>query len=705
MTNSKYRLLILIVAIAIGGFFYLGDHLTLSQIQIYQQSWQNDILQSPWKSSGIFFLTYVLVTALSIPGALILTLLGAALFGFWWSLLLVSFASVIGATFAFLISRYFLRDWITKKFGYRLTTIESELAAQGGLYLFSLRLVPIFPFFLINLLFGLTRFSVWRFYWISQVGMLAGTVVYLNIGTQLSQLTQLKGLISPEILIAFTLLGVFPWIAKFGIQRVRRHQLLKKWQKPTQFDYNLIVIGAGAGGLVSSYLAGKSQAKVLLIEREKMGGDCLNTGCVPSKGLLHAAHSHQNHPQESTQFFDVMAGIHKKIKAIEPHDSPERYASFGVECEKGIAEFVTPWAIKVNKRTVTAKKIIIATGGKPRLPKIEGLNAIPYSTSNTLWRLTTQPKQLLILGGGPIGCEMAQAFAQLGTKVTLIQRSAHILPKEDIEAAEILAIHLKKIGVEIRCQCEVMAFSQIENTNIATLKDGERLPFDHVLIAIGREANVEQLNIDAIQLQQNPNGTIKTDPYLRATYPHIYAVGDVTQSHQLTHSAAHQAGYAFFNSLFGLKQRKVNDRVMPRITYTTPELAQVGLTEHQAKEAYPNIEITHYQFDDFDRAIIDEKTEGWIKIMSLRGRLIGVTIIGHNAGEMLAEFTLAMTHGLTLKHILNTVHPYPSYSDANKMAAGKWQSTQIPTRILPWLARFHRWQRGEKNTTSQKDVL
>lgn len=696
MNKHKRNLILLFICVALVAFIYLGDLLTLTQIQQYQQHWQHNVAQSPWQSSALFFLVYFLITALSIPGALLLTLLGAALFGFWWSLVLISFASSLGATAAFLVSRYLLRSWVGAKFGHRLMGIESQLAKQGDLYLFSLRLIPVVPFFLINLLMGLTQFPVRRFYWISQLGMLAGTAVYINVGTQLSQLTSLDGLVSPEILCSLALLAVFPWIAKYTLQKLKTQRQMRLWSKPNAFDYNLIVIGGGAGGLVSSYLAAKSQAKVLLIERDKMGGDCLNTGCVPSKSLLHLS-------KTGYAFTDAMAKLHQNIATIAPNDSQARYQSLGVTCLTGTARFVTPWQVQVGAQTFTAKKIILATGGKPRLPNIQGLEKIPYATSETLWQTQALPKRLLVLGGGPMGCELAQAFAQFGSQVTLIDKHDQILPKEDAQAAEIVAKHLQQLGVILHLNQEICQLESSNGGYTAILNDGTSMVFDLLLIAIGRTANVEHLGIETIQLEQTDHGTIQTDAYLRTNIPHIFAVGDVTNGPQLTHSAAHQAGYAFFNGLFGFKKRKVNNHAMPRITYTTPELAQVGLTESQAKAKYANIEITHFPFSELDRAIVDDATDGFVKVMSLKQKIVGVTIVGAHAGEMLAEFTLAMTHGLTLKHILNTVHPYPSYSDANKLVAGKWQSKHIPNAILPWLGRFHRWQRGEK--TSAKELL
>ena len=727
MKRSKSLILGLIIGVFVLWFIFdLGHLLTLANAKAEQTHLQRLIHQSPWLASAAFFGLYLLVTALSLPGAVIMSLLGAALFGFWWSLVLVSFASTLGACCAFLFSRFILRDWVEKKFGHRLHTINQGLEKDGIFYLLTLRLIPIFPFFLINLLMGLTRIRLRSFYWVSQLGMLAGTAIYLNAGTQLASITSLRGIISPEIILSLGVLGIFPLIAKKLMEMQRTRKKYSRWLKPKQFDRDMVIIGAGAGGLVSSYIAAAVKAKVTLIEKHNMGGDCLNTGCVPSKALIHTARTYSmlqktqhlgiHHAHATIDFVGVMEHIQSVIKTIAPHDSVKRYESLGVECLSGHAQLLSPWEVQVNDQRLTTRNIVIATGARPSIPNIPGLDAIPYFTSDTIWDLRIQPKHLLVLGGGPIGSELAQSFQRLGSKVTLIQRNLQLLSKEDTAAVRYLEEQLTAEGLEIKCGHHVTKFTLLpSNTDTptsyqCTLMDNKgkesHLTFDTVLIALGRTANTTGYGLDTLGIPITERGTIATNAYLQAHYPNVFAVGDVAGPYQLTHAAAHQAWYAAVNGLFGqFKRFKVDYSVLPHVTYTSPEIARVGLNEKEAKLQNLPYELIEYLLSDLDRAITDDATHGVVRVLTKpnKGTILGVTIVGEQAGEMLAEFTLAMKHGLGLNKILSTIHPYPTLSEANKYAAGVWKKKHAPEHILKILSRYHYWRRTGSLASSHKD--
>ncbi|PST88994.1 pyridine nucleotide-disulfide oxidoreductase [Photobacterium sp. NCIMB 13483] len=716
MKSNKLLLLTVILAI-IGTWFYfdLGQYLTLEAAKREQLTLQDYIIENPITSYIGFFSLYILVTALSIPGASILTLLGAALFGFWASLIMVSFASTIGATLAFLSSRFILRDWVQAKFGNRLTTLNDGIKKEGGFYLLSLRLIPVFPFFLINLLMGLTIIKTRTFFWVSQLGMLAGTAVYINAGTQLGKIDSLSGIISAPVLFSLVLLGIFPLLTKWIMKTMAIKKQYKQWQKPARFDQNLVVIGAGSGGLVSAYIAAAVKADVTLIERHKMGGDCLNTGCVPSKALIRAAHTAADIKNASAlgidahidniDFTQVMGRIHKVITKIEPHDSIERYSKLGVNCITGDATIVSPWEVEVNGTRITTRNIVIATGARPLVPAIPGLNTVNYLTSDTVWQLTALPKRLLILGGGPIGCELAQSFCRLGAEVTIVERSPQLLNREDRDAAQLVEQSLVHDGVNILLQHNAVQFEstfddngqRIQRAIVEHNNQQVSIEFDAVMVALGRVANVQGFGLEELGITTTERGTVAVNQYLQTQYPNIYAVGDVAGPYQLTHVAAHQAWYAAVNSLFGaIKKFKVDYSVIPAVTYTAPELARVGINEKEAQAQGIDYEITRYGLDDLDRAIADGYDEGFIKILTPKGsdKILGATIVGHHGGDLLAEFTLAMRHNLGLNKILGTIHPYPTMSEGAKYTAGVWKQAHAPQKLLAWVKKYHHWMRN-----------
>ncbi|HIF9472285.1 dihydrolipoyl dehydrogenase [Photobacterium damselae] len=716
MDKRKLFLLGIIAAvIGIWLYFDLSQYFTLEQAKAQQLALQDTIQTHPVWASLVFFFAYVAVTALSLPGAAIMTLLGAALFGFWWSLVLVSFASTIGATLAFLFSRFILRDWVQTKFGSRLSAINDGVKKQGSFYLLSLRLIPVFPFFLINLLMGLTPIRAKQFFFVSQLGMLPGTAVYVNAGTQLGEINTLSGIISLPVLISLALLGLFPLIAKAVMNQIQARKIYQKWQKPTSFDQNMVVIGAGSGGLVSAYIAAAVKAEVTLIEKHKMGGDCLNTGCVPSKALIRAAHNMAEIQRAAEfgvstgpiaiDFKQVMTRVQKVISKIEPHDSIERYRSLGVNCITGEAIIRSPWEVEVDGKIITTKNIVIATGARPLVPNIPGLQSVNYLTSDTVWSLQEQPQKLLVLGGGPIGCELAQSFARLGTKVTLVEMAPQLLIREDSDAAKLVQDSLIADGVEIKLEHKAMRFESIIDANGKTMgkvyldfhnEQQVTVEFDVVLLALGRVANVQGFGLEELGITTTARGTVEVNDYLQTQYPNIYAVGDVVGPYQLTHAASHQAWYAAVNGLFGqFKRFKADYSVMPAATYTSPEVARVGLNEKEATAQGIEFDVVTYGIDDLDRAITDGEDHGFIKVITPKGKdtILGATIVGTNAGDLLAEFTLAMRHNLGLNKILATVHPYPTMSEAVKYTAGVWKRNNAPEKLLEWVAKYHRWMR------------
>ena len=719
--RSKKIFVLLLLAIAIGAFvaFDLGRFLSFEQLKASQASFAELHSQQPFTVAAVYFVIYVAATALSIPGATIITLAGGAIFGLWQGLLIVSFASTIGATLAFVASRFVLRDWVESKFGSRLADINAGVNKGGAFYLFTLRLIPVVPFFLINLLMGLTRMKTFTFYWVSQLGMLAGTAVYVNAGTQLAQLESLQGILSPALLGSFVLLGIFPLIARRIVAAVQKRKVYARWadQRPKTFDRNLIVIGGGAGGLVSAYIAAAVKAKVTLIEAHKMGGDCLNYGCVPSKALIKSAklahqmrHASNYGLTDATPTFSfkaVMQRVHDVIKAIEPHDSVERYTELGVEVLQGYGKLVNPWTVEIalnggGTQRLTARSIVIAAGARPFVPPLPGLDEVGYVTSDTLWdefaKLDTAPKRLVVLGGGPIGSELAQSFARLGSHVTQVEMGARIMVREDAEVSELAKASLQADGVDVLTSHKALRCELVngEKTLVVEHNGAEkRIVFDQLLCAVGRVARLQGYGLEDLGIPTHR--TVETNEYLQTIYPNIYAAGDVAGPFQFTHTAAHQAWYAAVNALFGeWKLFKADYSVIPWATFIDPEVARVGLNEQEAKEKNIPYEVTKYGIDDLDRAIADSEAHGFVKVLTVPGKdtILGVTIVGTHAGDLLAEFVLAMKHGMGLNKILGTIHTYPTLAESNKYVAGEWKRAHAPQGLLAWVKKYHDFKRG-----------
>ncbi len=707
--------LVLTAGAAIAAFFAfdLGQYLNLRTLKEQQAAIQAFQAAQPLLSIVIYFLVYVVATALSLPGAALLTLAGGAVFGLLWGTVIVSFASTVGATLAFLMSRFLLRDWVERRFGQRLTAIDQGVRREGAFYLFTLRLVPVFPFFLINLLFGLTGMKARTFYWVSQIGMLAGTVVYVNAGTQLGKLESLSGILSPALLGSFVLLGIFPLIARRIVEAVRRNRVFARWKKPARFDRNIVVIGGGSAGLVTAYIGAAVKARVTLVERHRLGGDCLNTGCVPSKALIRSARllSHMARSKEfgiesaraDFDFAAVMERVQGVIRTIAPHDSAERYTGLGVDVVHGSARIVSPWEVEIacddgGRQRLTTRSIVIATGARPFVPPIPGIEEVGFLTSDNVWDVRELPRRLVVLGGGPIGCELTQALARFGARVTQVEMAPRILIREDPEISEMVARRFRAEGIAVLVNHRAARFV-LENGEKILIADNQgqdvRIPFDAVLVAVGRAANLTGFGLEELGI---PTGrTVDTNEFLQTSYPNIYAAGDVAGPFQFTHAAAHQAWYAAVNALFDpLRKFKADYSVMPWATFVEPEVARVGLNELEAREKGIPCEVTTYGIDDLDRAIADGEAHGLIKVLTAPGkdRILGVTIVGDHAGDLIAEYVLAMKQGIGLNRILGTIHIYPTLAEANKYVAGNWKKAHAPQRLLAWVERFHAWRRG-----------
>jgi pyruvate/2-oxoglutarate dehydrogenase complex dihydrolipoamide dehydrogenase (E3) component/uncharacterized membrane protein YdjX (TVP38/TMEM64 family) len=685
--------------------------LDLERLKARQGDLAEWVAARPWQAGVIYFAVYVLVTALSIPGAAIMTLAGGAIFGLVTGTIIVSFASTIGASLAFLVSRFVLRDALRTRYAAQMRSFDAGIERDGPFYLFTLRLVPLFPFFVVNVLAGLSAIRLLTFYWVSQVGMLPATVAFVYAGTQLARLQSPADVLSPGLIAAFVAIGLLPLVMRWVLRVLQSRRALRGHRRPRRFDYNLIAIGGGSAGLVTAYIGAAVKAKVALVERHRLGGDCLNTGCVPSKALIrtsrllaearNSAHYGVRRMDVEFDFAEAMARVRQVIAKIEPHDSVERYQGLGVDVVQGDACFVSPWEIEVDGRRISARSIVIATGARPRVPDLPGLDQVDHVTSDTVWNLRVLPARLLVLGGGPVGCELAQCFARLGSQVTVVQKGPRLLPREDADASEALQAQLLREGLTLALgHRAVRASRDGEGGVLHCMLDGDSevaIGFDCLLLALGRQPNTEGLGIEQLGLRVADDGTVETDDRQRSTLPHILVAGDVAGPYQFTHVASHQAWFASVNGLLApFWSFKTDYRVIPWATFTEPEVARVGLSEDEARKQGIEFELTRYGIDDLDRAIADGAAEGYVKVLTVPGRdrILGATIVGAHAGELIHEFVLAMRHGLGLNKLLSTIHVYPTFSEANKYAAGNWKRAHAPARALRMAERLFTWRRG-----------
>ncbi|MGB0693039.1 MAG: FAD-dependent oxidoreductase [Pseudomonadales bacterium] len=713
MTRSRW-LALFAVAFAVATFFYfdLDALLTLENLKAEQASLEAQIAEQPALFVTGFFVIYVLATAVSLPGAATaLTLVAGALLGLVWGVVFVSFASTIGATLAMILARWLFKEEIERRFASQLATINRGIEKDGAFYLFTLRLVPIFPFWAINILMALTRMSVLQFYLVSQLGMFAGTLVYVNAGTELARIEQASDVLSPGLIASFVLLGVFPLLAKWLVDFLRARRVYSSYERPRRFDTDMVVIGAGSGGLVAALIAATVKARVTLIEKNKMGGDCLNTGCVPSKALIRSARHAYDNRRGSELGFDnielpvdlnkVMRRVQRAIAKIEPHDSVERYESLGVDVELGEGRIVSPWQVEVNGKLITTRNIVIATGAEPFVPPIAGIEMVDYLTSDNIWSLEQLPGRTIVLGGGPIGTELTQALARLGSQVTQVELLPNILPREDIEFSTLVREQLEAEGVSVMTGYKATEVGSDDGENYLVVTDEagieQRVLFDQLVVAVGRKANTTGFGLEEIGVELTANGTVAVDDYLRTNFPNIFAIGDVAGPYQFTHTASHMAWYAAVNALFGIFRKfRVDYSVIPWATFCAPEIARVGMNEQEAKAAGIDYEVTTYDVSDLDRAIADEAAHGLVKVLTRAGsdKVIGATIAAEHAGELIGEFTLAMKHGIGLKKIMGTIHIYPTFLEMNKFAASEWRKAHKPEWALAVAERFHTWRRG-----------
>lgn len=710
----KRLLIIAALAALVAAYFFfgLGDYLTVEGIKQVAGDVGAYYERNPAQVIAGFFLVYVAVAAASLPGAAVMTLAAGALFGVLVGTIIVSFASTLGATLAFLASRYVLRDGIEARFGERLRTVNQGLERDGAFYLFTIRMIPLFPFFVVNLVMGLTRIGTWTFAWVSQVGMLLGTIVYVNAGTQLARIDSLSGIASPAVLASFALLGIAPWFAKAIIGWIKRREVYAGFNRPKSFDRNLVVIGAGSAGLVSALIAATVKAKVTLVEANKMGGDCLNTGCVPSKALIksakvaeqmrHADRYGITPTEPDIPFGQTIERVMQAIRTIEPHDSVERYTGLGVDVVEGYGKVVDPWTVEIARKDgvtqrLTTRGIVIAAGAEPFVPPIPGLEQSNYLTSDTMWdafaKMERAPARIAVLGGGPIGCELSQALARLGSRVTQVEMAERVLGREDDEVSALAQASLEASGVEVLTGHRA---ARVEPGRLIADRDDSEvaIEFDVLIVAVGRAARLTGYGLEDIGIDTTK--TVVTDDFLATRFPNIYAAGDVAGPYQFTHTASHQAWFASVNALFGqFKRFKADYRVIPAVTFLDPEIARVGLNEREAREQGVEYEVTRYELDGLDRAIADSERQGFVKVLTPPGKdtILGATIVGAHAGELLAEYVLAMKHKLGLNKILGTIHSYPTMAEANKFAAGEWKKKHKPEALLALVKKYHAWRR------------
>jgi len=719
MNPRKLALAALLLAAVVAFFaFDLGRFFSLAYLKGAQGEFQALYAARPALVLAAYAAIYAAVFALALPAGAVMTLVGGALFGFWVGVVVVSFASTAGAVLSFLAVRYLFADAARARFGARLAEVDKGIARDGAFYLFTLRLIPLIPPGLINVVFGLTRMRTPTFAWVSQLGMLAGTLVYVNAGTQLARIESARGILSPGLALSLVLLGLFPLLARWLVSAAQARRVYARWagRRPKRYDRNLVVIGAGSAGLVTAYIAAAVKARVTLVEAHRMGGDCLNTGCVPSKALirtasivkqLHDAGGLAAHGLSvdgvKLDFAATMRRVADAVRAIEPHDSVARYTALGVDVRIGHARIVDPWHVQITAadgqvQMLSTRAIVIATGAEPFVPPLPGIHEVGCLTSDTLWGLRELPRRLLVLGGGPIGCELAQAFARLGSAVTQVEMAPRLLLREDDDVSAFAAQRLAADGVAVLTGHQALRFDVVDGEKIAVVKAGnteKRIAFDQLLCAVGRVARLAGFGLEELGIPTQR--TVTTDEYLQTVYPNILAAGDVAGPYQFTHTAAHQAWYAAVNGLFGsFKRFKADYRVIPWVTFMVPEIARVGLNELDAKAQGVAYEVTHFELAELDRAITEGRTEGWLKVLTAPGsdRILGATIVGDHAGELLAEYVLAMKHGLGLNKILGTIHSYPTMAEANKYAAGAWKRAHQPLALLRWVERFHAWRRG-----------
>ncbi|MGE6661287.1 FAD-dependent oxidoreductase [Pseudomonas sp. NPDC077408] len=704
-------LIVLFFVVATACFFWfdLEQYLTLEMIQAKSGALRDQVQAHPWWAGSVFFAAYVALTVMSFPGTVVLTLLAGALFGLVGGTLMVSFASNIGALVAMLISRFLLRDWIQKRFAKQIASINRGLERDGAFYLFSLRLIPLVPFVLLNPALGLTRVSMWTFWWTTQAGMLPGHAIYVGAGRQLARIREISDILSPSLIGTLALLAIFPLAATKLLTLYKARKVYSGWQKPESYEYNLLVVGGGSGGLAAARIAASMKARVALVERERLGGAALHSGSVPARALMRAANMNHALRQGGTlgiqmhtevDFAEVMQQVRRTLDEAQRQVTAESCKATGVEMIRGRAQLTSPWSVQIGDRTLYSRAIVIATGSQPVIPPIPGLEKVEPLTCESIWDLQQRPDRLLIMGGEANACELAQAFQRLGCQVTLVVEGDMLLAAAEPEARQAVYDALCADGVQILLQVapQHVEVAGNERRLVCLIEEQHHsLPFDEVLLALGRQAHLDDLGLEALELNTREDGSLEVDEYLATRYPNIYAVGAVTGPDSSFQSATHHAWYAAANGLFsGFRRFMVSDRVVPRVAFTSPEIASVGLTEAQAKLAELEYEVTMLDLNSLEAAQMSAGNSGFLKVLTERGRdrIIGVTLVGDGASETLAVFVLAMKHKLGLNKLRRTVHINPTLAEASLAVAEAWRRAHTAKRPQTWAARLHRWRLG-----------
>src|SRR6266566_5169264 len=704
----------------------------------------------PW-GPVIFVGIYIVATVFFIPGS-VLTLGAGAVFGMGLGSVCVSISATLGATAAFLVGRYLARDGIARKIekNEKFATIDRAVAEEGWKIVLLTRLSPVFPFTLLNYAFGLTRVKLSHYVLASWLGMMPGTVMYVylgslvNIGAGHRQRTTGELVLYGVGLLATVTVAV-------PVTRVARKALAKKigstetvqtskgiisapsepvlvrppdthnarlvsylhppdWQNPTPApSYNLVVIGAGTAGLVTAAGAAGLGAKVALVEKYLLGGDCLSVGCVPSKAVIRCSRAifdaneagrfgvRVGAPAQA-DFPAVMERMRKLRADLSPHDSAQRFAKLGVDVFLGEAQFTGPDTIQVAGKTLRFKRAVIATGARALQPPIPGLTEAGYLTNETVFSLTECPARLAVIGGGPIGCELAQAFQRLGSQVSLFHKNAHLLDREDMDAAALVQKAFIREGIRVFLNAKITRVERNAGGKILYYEaqgKEETLAVDEILAGAGRAPNVEGLNLETVGVQYDPRKGILVNDCLQTTNPRIYAAGDVCLTWKFTHAADFAARTVIQNALF-LGRKKVSALTMPWCTYTDPEIAHVGLYERDARERGVEVDTYVRESKEVDRAVLDGEEDGFVKFHVRKGHddILGATIVARHAGEMISEISVAMAARIGLGKLASVIHPYPTQAEALRQCGDAYNRTRLTRTVKKWMGRWLAWQRS-----------
>lgn len=695
--------------------FDLGQYFTLAYFRSQHAAIHAQYAEQPWYAALVFIVIYIPVAATSLPGGALMTLAAGAFFGALWGTVVISIASTIAATITFLGSRFWFRDLIQNKFSDSLRLINSGIERDGALYLFLIRLTPLFPFFVVNVVMGLTPIPTLTFIWVSQIGMIPVTAILVNAGTEVAALDDLSGLLSPGLVASLIFCGVLPLLGRKLAAYLRSRRLLRRYAKPKQFDCNLICLGGSKAAIVAANAAASMKAKVMLIAPPTKPDGALVSGDALSKELVRCAQflfeTHRAHQRgirsvrTSCDLADLVAEVQRRI-ADQQRYAAEWCSKHGITCISGEPMIVSPYAVKVRDRTLTTRSIVIATGSRMSIPIIAGIEKTNYYTADTLLALRVPPRRLLVVGGGSSGCELAQLFARLGSQVTLIETQQRLLASEDADVSELLLCQFQREGIDVRLGCLAQEFTVTEDRKAllysrtgGAQRTPERVEFDELIVACGRIADTHDIGLEALGISVGDDGTVDVDEHLQTVYPNIYACGDVAAPFRFSHGAMSEASYAAFNALFRLKRYKVNYSLMPWSALTDPEIARIGINEQEAATRAITHETAQYSYDESpDRLTATHEGEGLIKALTVPGKdkILGVTIVGPNASQLIAEFALAMAHGIGLSKMRATRHPYTGMGGVQRQATvpGWAMSGQEPIWLSRTLERFHTWQRG-----------